>query len=127
MNDNLYGVEDIRGSTSVDLSKGIVVCPLLSFYFFFFFFCFLYFLVASMALSISLICPLWDLLILSFWDLLILSSLGSFSHFRGNTLYITRSIEDLSHFKKYSNHKEVVTIMMYAMYASASVAGTCMT
>src|ERR1041385_4016799 len=89
MNDNLYGVQDIRVSTSVDLSKGIVVCPLLSFYFFLFFQFFCIFLVASMALSISLICPLWDLLILS--------SLGSFPHLRGNTLYISRSIEDLSH------------------------------
>ena len=34
MNDNLYGAQGIRWSTSVDLSKGIVVCPLLSFYFF---------------------------------------------------------------------------------------------
>src|ERR1041385_1940757 len=87
MNDNLYGVEDIRWSTSVDLSKGIVVCALLSFYFFFSFFSiFCIFLVASMALSISLIFPLWDLLILS--------SLGSFPHFRDNTIYITRSIDD---------------------------------
>src|ERR1041385_5193909 len=93
MNDNLYAVQDIRWSTSVDLSKGIVVCPLLSFYLFFsFFYFFVFFLVASMALSISLICPLWDLLILS--------SLGSFPYFRGNTLYSTRSIEDLSHFTK---------------------------
>src|ERR1041385_2043870 len=38
INDNLYGVQDIRGSTSVDLSKGIVVCPLLSFLFLFLFF-----------------------------------------------------------------------------------------
>src|SRR4051812_36347370 len=91
MNDNLYGVQDIRGSTSVDLSKGIVVCPLLSLFFLFFsFFSFFYFLVASMALSISLICPLWDLLICPLWDLLILSTLGSFPHFRDNTLYITR-------------------------------------
>ena len=29
-----------------------------------------------------------------------LSSLGSFPHFRGNTLYITRIIGDLSHFTK---------------------------
>src|ERR1041385_7888965 len=100
MNDNLYGVQDIRWSTSVDVSKGIVVCPLLSFYFFFSFFLFLYYLVASMALSISLICPLWDLiicpvwdlLICPLWDLLILSTLGSFPHFRGNTLYITKVI-----------------------------------
>src|SRR3954465_12533911 len=100
MNDNLYGVQDIRGSTSVDLSKGIVVCPLLSFYFFFSFFLFFYFLVASMALSISLICPLWDLLILSSLGSFNLSTLGSFPHFRGNTLYITKGIEDLSHFTK---------------------------
>src|SRR4051812_9267994 len=100
MNDNLYGVQDIRGSTSVDLSKGIVVCPLLSSYFFFYFFSiFCIFCVSSMALSISLICPLWDLLILS--------SLGYFPHFRGNTLYITRSIEDLSHFTKVLNIKKM--------------------
>src|ERR1041385_5395073 len=43
-----------------------------------------------------------------------LSTLGSFPHFRGNTLYFTKGIEDLSHFTKYSNHKENVTIMMYA-------------
>src|ERR1041385_9098075 len=39
---------------------------------------------------------------------------GIFSSLRGNTLYITKSIDDLSHFTKYSNHKENVTIMMYA-------------
>src|ERR1041384_2137644 len=39
-------------------------------------------------------------LIFPLWDLLILSSLGSFPPFRGNTLYITRSIGDLSHFTK---------------------------
>src|ERR1041385_817636 len=106
MNDNLYGVQDIR-STSVDLSKGIVVCPLLSFYFLFLFFLlFCIFLVTLMALSISLIRPLWDLLIFS--------TLGSFPQFRGNILYITKSIEDFSHFTKYSNHKEDVTIMIYA-------------
>src|ERR1041385_8122136 len=91
MNDNLYGVQDIRGSTSVDLSKGIVVCPFSLFISFSLFSIFLYFFVASISLSISLICPLWDLLILS--------SLGYFPHFRGNTLYIT-SIEDFSHFTR---------------------------
>ena len=44
-------------------------------------------------------CPLWDLLILS--------SLGSFPHFRGNTVCITRSIEDLSHFTKVLNIKKM--------------------
>ena len=52
MNDNLYGVQGKRWSTSVDLSKGIVVCPLLSFYFFFSYFYFFIFFLASVALSI---------------------------------------------------------------------------
>src|ERR1041385_7717691 len=46
-------------------------------------------------------------LIYPLWDLLILSSLGSFPHFRGNTLYITRIIEDLSHFTKVLNIKKM--------------------
>src|SRR3954464_4578595 len=41
---------------------------------------------------LTLICPLWDLLILS--------SLGYFPHFRGDILDITRNIGDLSHFTK---------------------------
>ena len=47
--------------------------------------------------------PLWLFLFISHLSSLgsfILSSLGSFPHFRGNTLYSTRSIEDLSHFTK---------------------------
>src|SRR4051812_31044278 len=109
MNDNLYGVQDIRRSTSVDLSKGIVVCPLLSFYFFFsFFYFFVFFGGINGSFYLTLICPLWDLLICPLWDLLILSTLGSFPHFRGNTLYFTKSIVDISHFIKYSNHKENV-------------------
>ena len=67
-----------------------------------------------MALSISFICPLWDLLILSSLGSFNFSTLGYFPHVRGNTLYITKSIKDLSHFTKYSNHKEDLTIMMYA-------------
>src|SRR3954466_15753747 len=107
MNDNLYGVQDIRWSMSVDLSKGIVVCPLLSFYFFFSFFYFFVFFWW----------PQWLFLFLSHLSSLgsfYLSTLGSFPHFRGNTLYIKKSIEDLSHFTRYSIHKEDVTIMMYA-------------
>src|SRR4051812_32966092 len=95
MYDDVYGVQDIRWSTSVDLSKGIVVCSLLSFYFLF----------------LSFLWPQWLFLFISHLSNLGsfrlsslgsfgLSSLGSFPHFRGNTLYITRSIEDLSHFKK---------------------------
>src|SRR6187399_1314129 len=97
MNDNLYGVQGIRWSTSVDRSKGIVVCPFslfISFSLYFLFFCGL-----NGSFYLNLICPLWDLLILS--------SLGSFPHFRGNTLYITRSIEDLSHFTKVLNIKKM--------------------
>src|ERR1041384_4104568 len=66
---------------------------------------FLFFLVASMALSI-------------------LSSLGSFPHFRGNTLYFTR-IKEIFHTLQRYSQKENVTIMMQ-MYASARVAGYAM-
>ena len=84
----------------MDLSKEIVVCPLLSFYFFFsFFLFFLFFCGLNGSFYLTLICPLWDLLILS--------SLGSFPHFRGNTLCITISIEDLSHFTKVLNIKKM--------------------
>ena len=79
---------------SVDLSKGIVVCSLLSFYFYFSpFSMFLYFFSGlNDSFYLTLICPLWDLLVLS--------SFGSFPHFRGNTLYVTRSIGEISHFTK---------------------------
>src|SRR3954469_5394282 len=99
MNDNLYGVQDIRGITSVDLSKGIVVCPLLSFYFFFsFFYFFLFFW-----------WPQWLFLFNSH-----LSSLGSFDfvHFgifpslSGQHSIFYKNIGDLSHFTKVLNiHK----------------------
>src|SRR3954463_15279848 len=51
-------------------------------------------------------------LIFPLWDLLILSSLGSFPHLRA-TLYFTRSIEYL-HTLQGTQHKEDVAIMMYA-------------
>src|SRR3954466_8830108 len=60
-------------------------------------------------------------LIFPLWDLLILSSLGSFPHFRGNTLYFTRIYEIFHTLQGYS-HKEHITIMMQ-MYASARIAG----
>src|ERR1041385_8006795 len=88
------------------LKRNSSVPPSLFLFLSLFFLFYFYFLVASMDLSISLICPLWYLFILS--------SLGTFPHFRGNTLYITRSIEDLSHVTKVLNHKENETIMMYA-------------
>ena len=111
-----------KRSTSVDLSKGIVVCPLLSFYFLFFSF-FLYphwlFLFISHLSS-------WDLLVCPLLGSFVLSYLGSFPHFRGNTLYITRSIEDLSHFTKVLSIKKMKLSWCMQMYASASVAGYAM-
>ena len=102
----------------MDLSKGIVVCPLLSFYFLFFSFSIfiLFFGGLNGSFYFSLICPLWDLLILS--------SLGSFPHFRGNTLYFTR-IKEIFHTLQRYSQKENVTIMMQ-MYASARIAGYAM-
>src|SRR4051812_6715105 len=87
-------------SMSVDLSKGIVVCHLLSF---FVFFCGIH-----GSFYLTLICPLWDL----------------FLNLRGNTLYITRVYEIFVTLQKYS-YKEDITIMMQ-MYASARVAGYAM-
>src|SRR3954466_3911041 len=96
-----------KRSTSVDLSKGIVVCPLLSFYFLFLFFLLFHFCVASLALSIYLSFVLLGSFVLSSLGSFCLSTLGSFSHFRGNTLYFTGSIEDLSHFTKVLNIKKI--------------------
>src|ERR1044072_3742730 len=53
-----------------------------------------------------------------------LSSLGSFPHFRGNTLYFTR-IKEIFHTLQRYSQKENVTIMMQ-MYASARIAGYAM-
>src|SRR4051812_13747482 len=97
-----------KRSTSVDLSKGIVVCPFSLFIFIF----------SILFLLFIFVWPNWHFLFishLSSCDLLIcpilgsfvLSSLGSFHHFRGNTLYITRIIEDLSHFTKVLNIKKI--------------------
>ena len=80
-------------------TQKIVVCPLFFFISFSLFFFFLFFCGLNGSFYLTLICPLWDLLILS--------SLGSFPHFRGNTLCITRSIEDLSHFTKVLNIKKM--------------------
>src|SRR3954470_9252272 len=118
MNDNIYGVQDIRWSTSVDLSKGIVVCPLLSFYFYFSLFSIFLYLFWW---------PQWLFLFNSHF-----SSLGSFdfvlfgifSSLLGQHSIFYKNIGDLSHFTRYS-HKEDVTIMMQ-MYASARIAGYAM-
>src|SRR3954469_12571940 len=81
--------------------------PLLSFFLFFLFILFIF------------VWPQWLFLFNSH-----LSSLGSFPHFRGNTLYFTR-IKEIFHTLQRYSHKEDVTIMMQ-MYASASVAGYAM-
>src|SRR3954470_12257911 len=94
-----------KRSTSVDLAKGIVVCPLLSFHFIFLFF--LFFLWPHWLFLFISHLSSWDLLICPLLGSFVLSSLGSFPHFRGNTLYITRSIEDLSHFTKVLNIKKM--------------------
>ena len=57
----------------------------------------------------------------------IVSSLGSFPHFKGNTLFYKKVKEIFHTLQGTQNHKEDVTIMMYAMYVAASVAGTCIT
>src|ERR1041385_8177010 len=52
---------------------------------------------------------------------------GFFSSLKGNTLFYKKAKEIFHTFQGTQNHKEDVTIMMYAMYAATSVAGTCMT
>ena len=81
------------------LKRNSSVPPSLFLFLFLFFLFFLFFCGLNGSFYLTLICPLWDLLILS--------SLGSFPHFRGNTLCITRSIEDLSHFTKVLNIKKM--------------------
>src|SRR3954471_2096848 len=86
------------------------------FLFLFFLFYFYFFGGLNGSFYLTLICPLWDLLILS--------SLGSFPHFRGNTLYFTRIYEIFHTLQRYSQ-KEDITIMMQ-MYASSRIAGYAM-
>ena len=75
--------------------------------FFFLFSIFLYFFVASLALSIYLSFVLFGIFsCVLFWDLLFVSSLGSFPHFEGNTLYFTRMKRRSSHFTRSTQHKE---------------------
>src|ERR1041385_1487912 len=105
MYDHLYGVEGIRGSTSVDLSKGIVVLPpsLLLFLFLFFLFFSIFWW------------PPWLFLFNSH-----LSSLGSFkfvlfgifSSIKGNTLFYKKYRRSFT-LSKSTQHKEDVAIMMY--------------
>src|ERR1041384_8575139 len=86
------------------------------FFFFSFSFYFLFFGGLNGSFYLTLICPLWDLLILS--------SLGSFPHFRGNTLYFTRIKEIFTLYK--GTHKKKMQLIMMQMYASARRAGYAM-
>src|SRR3954468_24159371 len=65
-----------------------------SFFYFFYFFDGL-----NGSFYLTLICPLWNLLILS--------SLGSFPHFRGNNLYFTRISEIFHTLQRYSQKENV--------------------
>src|SRR3954468_15948515 len=104
MYDDLYGVQDIRGSTSVDLSKGIVVCPLLSFLFSFSLFSIFFYFFGGLngSFYLTLICPLWDLLN---FDLF-----GIFSSLRGNTLFYKKYRRSFTLYKS-TQHKEEAIIM----------------
>src|SRR3954463_13278702 len=101
-------------STSVDLSKGIAVFPPSIFLFLFSSFLFFYFFVGSLVVSIYLSFVLFGIFCLSSFGIICLSSLGYFPHFKGNTLYFTRSIEDLHTLQEVLNIKKMKTIMMYA-------------
>src|SRR4051812_48991986 len=118
MYDNLYGLQRYKMKYKCgSLKRNSSVPPsLFLFLFFYFFYFFVFFGGLNGSFYLTLICPLWDLLILS--------SLGSFPYFRGNTLYITKVYEIFHNLQRYS-HKENVTIMMQ-MYASARVAGYAM-
>ena len=98
----------ILWSTSVDLSKGIVVLPPSLFLFLFFFLFFLFFCIFCGLFGsfyLSLICPLWDLFMCPLLGSFNLSSLGSFPHLRA-TLYILQESRRSSHFIRSTQHKE---------------------
>src|SRR3954463_13167573 len=86
------------------------------FIFAFYFFYFYFFGGLHGSFYLTLICPLWDLLILS--------SLGYFPHFRGNTLYFTRIKEIFTLYK--GTLKKKMQLIMMQMYASARIAGYAM-
>ena len=116
MYDDLYGVQGIEDEVLVWISQKEQQCAPSIFFVFSFFYFFYFFGGLNGSFYLTLICPLWDLLILS--------SLGSFSHFRGNTLYFT-IIQEIFHTLQRYSHKEDITIMMQ-MYAFARIAGYAM-
>src|ERR1041384_4746861 len=112
--------KDIKGVLVWISQKDSSVAPFSLFISFFSFFSFfLYFFVASMALSIKLSFVLFGIFYCVHF--------GIFSLLKGNTLFYKKVKEIFHTLQGTQNHKEDVTIMMYAMYVAASVAGTCMT
>src|ERR1041385_5390341 len=106
--------KDIKGVLVWISQKDSSVAPfslVISFFLFFLFFSIFCGLNGSFYLT--LICPLWDLLLCPLWI---------FSSLKGNTLFYKKVKEIFHTLQGARNHKEHVTIMMYAMYASASVA-----
>ena len=103
----------------MDLSKRNSSVPPSLFLFLFFSLYFFYFFVASLALSIYLSFVLFGIFYFVHF--------GIFSSLKGNTLFYKKVKEIFHTLQGTQNHKEDVTIMMYAMYIAASVAGTCMT
>ena len=67
----------------------------------------------------------WIFSCVFFWDILFVSSLGSFPHFKGNTLYITRMNKINTLLQGTDTKTETISWCMQ-MYASASVAGYAM-
>ena len=91
------------------LKRNSSVPPSLFLFFFFFFFYFLYFFGGlNGSFYLTLICPLWDLLL----------TLGA-------TLDILQEVYEIFHTLQKYSHKENVTIMTQ-MYAFSSVAGYAM-
>src|SRR3954466_9362590 len=83
MYDDLYGVQRYKMKYECgSLKRNSSVPPSLFLFLFFSFSLLFIYGGLNGSFYLTLICPLWDLLILS--------SLGSFPHFRGNTLYFIR-------------------------------------
>src|ERR1041385_6679312 len=111
--------KDIKGVLVWISQKDSSVAPFSLFYFFLSFFYFFVFLCGlNGSFYLTLICPLWDLLLCPLWI---------FSSLKGNTLFYKKVKEIFHTLQGTQNHKEDITIMMYAMYVAASVTGTCMT
>src|ERR1041385_7812254 len=111
--------KDINGVLVWISQKDSSVAPFSLFISFFSFFYFLYFFVASMALSIQFSFVLFGIFYCVHFAI--------FSSLKGNTLFYKKVKEIFHTLQGTQNHKEYVTIMMYAMYVAASVTGTCMT